>query len=253
MFNSAEAYDQHVGRYGPTLSRAHIAAAGISAGNSVLDVGCGPGPLTEIVADVVGADHVAAVDPSEPFVEWCRRRVPGADVRVGTAEELPDFGMRFDVVMSQLVVNFMPDALAGVRAMRAAAREGGTVASCVWDYAEGMTMLRAFWDAALELDPDAPDEGRTMRYCSTEELLDLWEECGLEEVETAEIVAEAPYADFEDYWQPLPTGLGPSGAYCAQLDPDRREALRAGCFRQLGEPSGAFTLSARAWFVRGRA
>ena len=80
----------------------------------------------------MGADHVAAVDPSEPFVEMCRRRVPGADVRVGTAEKLPDFGARFDVVMSQLVVNFMTDAAAGIRAMRAAARPGGIVTSCVW-------------------------------------------------------------------------------------------------------------------------
>jgi SAM-dependent methyltransferase len=253
MFDSTEAYDQHVGRYGPTLSRAHIAAAGISAGDRVLDVGCGPGPLTGVVAGVVGADRVAAVDPSQPFVEMCRRRVPGADIRVGTAEELPDFGASFDVVMSQLVVNFMADAVAGVRAMRDVAREGGTVTSCVWDYAGGMTMLRAFWDAALELDPDAPDEGRTMRYCSTEELRELWGRCGLEDVQTAELVAEASYESFDDYWRPFPTGLGPSGAYCALLDPDRREALRAGCFRRLGEPTGVFTLTARAWFVGGRA
>jgi SAM-dependent methyltransferase len=253
MFDSTEAYDQHVGRYGPTLSRAHIAAAGISAGDRVLDVGCGPGPLTEVVAGVVGADRVTAIDPSQSFVEVCRRRVPGADVRVGTAEQLPDFRADFDVVMSQLVLNFMTDAVAGVRAMREVAREGGAVTACVWDYADGMTMLRAFWDAALELDPDAPDEGRTMWYCSTAELRELWERCGLEEVETAELVAEASYESFEDYWRPFPTGLAPSGAYCARLDPDRREALRTGCFRRLGEPTGAFRLTARAWFVRGRA
>jgi SAM-dependent methyltransferase len=253
MFTSTEAYDQHVGRYGPTLSRAHVAAAGVSAGDRVLDVGCGPGPLTEVIVRVVGADRVSAVDPSQPFVEVCRRRAPGADVRVGAAEELPGFRVSFDVVMSQLVVNFMTDADAGVRAMRDVARTGGMVTSCVWDYAEGMTMLRVFWDAALELDPDAPDEGRTMRYCSPEELSELWERCGLEEVETEELVAEASYESFDDYWRPFPTGLGPSGAYCALLDPDRREALRTGCFRRLGEPTGAFTLTARSWFVRGRA
>jgi SAM-dependent methyltransferase len=252
MFVSTEAYDQHVGRYGPALSRAHIAAVDIGKGSRALDVGCGPGPLTKALAETLGPERVAAVDPSEPFVDVCRRRVPGADVRVGTAERLPDFGVAFDVVMSQLVVNFMTDTAAGVHAMRAAARPGGLVSSCVWDYADAMTMLRIFWDAALELDPGAPDEGRTMHYCSRSELRELWEHCGLRDVETGELVVEASYVGFEDYWRPFPTGLAPSGAYCASLDPPTQEALRESCFRRLGEPSGAFTLTARAWLVLGR-
>ena len=253
MFASAEAYDRHVGRYGPALSRTHIAAADVKLDDVVLDVGCGPGPLVSALAALVTAERVAAVDPSPDFVEACRARVPGADVRVGAAEELPDFGHPFDVVTSQLVVNFMTDAETGVKAMRSAARAGGTVTSCVWDYAEGMTLLRAFWDAALELDPDAPDEGKTMRYCSPSELHDLWEGAGLTDVATRELVVEADYADFDDLWSPFPTGLAPSGAYCASLAPDRQQALRDAYFRRLGSPSGAFTLSARAWFVRGTA
>ena len=253
MFASTEAYDRHVGRYGAALSRAHIAAADVRAGSRVLDVGCGPGALTQALAETVGPERVAAVDPSASFVEVCRRRVLGADVRVGTAEELPNFGTRFDVVMSQLVVNFMTDAVAGVQAMRATARPRGLVTSCVWDYADAMTMLRVFWDAALQLDPAAPDEGKTMHYCSQDALSALWEQSGLYSVETGELVVEASYDSFDDYWAPFPTGLAPSGAYCASLDPGRREALREACFRLLGEPSGPFALSARAWFVRGRA
>lgn len=253
MFSSSEAYEQHVGRYGSALARAHIVSAEIAPGSRALDVGCGPGPLTEALAEVLGPDRVAAVDPSEPFVAACRHRVPGADVRVGTAEQLPDFPAPFDAVMSQLVVNFMTDPVAGVSAMRAAARPGGVVTSCVWDYAGEMAMLRAFWDAALELDPAAPDEGVTMRHCSPPELHDLWSACGLSDVTTEELVVEASYADFDDYWAPFPTGLGPSGAYCASLVPDRQEALRDACFRRLGEPAGPFTLSARAWLVRGAA
>jgi len=253
VFTSSEAYERHVGRYGPALSRAHVAAAGVEAGGRALDVGCGPGPLTEALADLLGPEQVAAVDPSEPFVLACRRRVPGADVRVGTAEQLPDFDSAFDVVMSQLVVNFLEDAAAGVRAMRAAARSGGLVTSCVWDYAGEMTMLRTFWDAALELDAAAPDEGATMRHCSTDELAELWSSAGLTDVETGELVVDASYSDFDDYWSPFPTGLGPSGAYCASLAPARQETLRDACFRRLGEPAGPFTLTARAWLVLGRA
>jgi SAM-dependent methyltransferase len=253
MFASAEAYDRHVGRYGPALSHAHVTAAGVRPGQTALDVGCGPGALTQRLAETIGSERVAAVDPSAPFVDACRARVPGADVRIGSAERLPDFAQPFDFVMSQLVVNFMTDPEAGTSAMRAAARSGGLVTSCVWDYADGMTMLRAFWDAALELDPDAPDESRTMRNCSPDELRDLWESCGLVDVETGALDVEASYSDFEDLWSPFLAGIGPAGDYCASLDTDRRAAVRESFFRRLGEPTGPFTLTARAWFVQGRA
>jgi hypothetical protein len=115
-----------------------------------------------------------------------------------------------------------------------------------------MTMLRAFWDAALELDPDAPDEGRTMRNCSPAELRALWEAAGLRDVETAELRVGADYESFDDYWSPFPTGLAPSGAYCASLDDAGRASLRAACHRRLGSPDGPFSLEARAWFVTGQ-
>ena len=210
---SAEIYDRHVGRYVPQLSRELVSTAGIEPGWRVLDVGCGPGGLTETLAELVGADHVAAVDPSEPFVESCRERVPGADIRVGAAEELPFAGGEFDAALSELVVNFMTDPVAGVGEMQRVTRPGGVVASCVWDYAGGMEMLRAFWDAALELDPEAPDEGRTMRFCREGELGELWERCGLADVTAGALVVSARYEDFDDYWSPFPTGLAPSGAY----------------------------------------
>jgi SAM-dependent methyltransferase len=160
---SADVYDRHVGRYAPRLSAAMIAAPGVARGERVLDVGCGPGGLTRALADLLGADAVAAVDPSDTIVDACRERVPSADVRLARAEALPFADGTFDVVLSQLVINFLEDADAGLSEMRRVAKPGGTVAGCVWDYADGMRMLRTFWDAAIELDPAAPDEGETMR------------------------------------------------------------------------------------------
>jgi ubiquinone/menaquinone biosynthesis C-methylase UbiE len=238
-----------VGRYGPALSAAHADAAGLRPGDRALDVGCGPGALVIELAGRLGAERVAAVEPWEPFMELAREAVPGADVRAAPAERLPFPDGAFDVVMSQLVVNFMSDPEAGVAEMRRVARR--TVTSCTWDYAGGMTMLRTFWDAALELDPGAPDEGRTMRFCTPAELAALWERAGLRAVETAEIAVEAGYGGFDDYWEPFTAGLAPSGAYCAGLADDARAALREACFRRLGAPAGSFTLAARAWLVRG--
>ena len=92
------------------------------------------------------------------------------------------------------------------------------MASAVWDYAEGMTMLRAFWDAALEVDAEAPDEGKTMRWCTPDKREELWTSSGLEEVRTSELVVEAEYASFDDHWGPFLAGVGPSGAFCVALD-----------------------------------
>jgi SAM-dependent methyltransferase len=242
-------YGRLVGRYTPALAAALCDAVGVAAGETALDVGCGSGALLGELAERLGPEHVAGVDPSEPFLEIARQTVPGARLQRAAAEQLPFDDDAFDVVMSQLVVNFMADAHRGVSEMRRVGR--GVVAGCVWDYAEGMTMLRAFFDAALELDPDAPDEARTMPYASREALHGLWAAVGLREVTTGELLVNADYADFDDLWLPFPHGPGPSGAYAASLDDDQRAAMGAVLLRRLGSPAGPFTLSARAWFVRG--
>jgi SAM-dependent methyltransferase len=249
---SRENYDAFMGRYADRLAPLLIAYAGVRMGQRALDVGCGPGSLTEALGELVGPEHVAAIDPSGPFAAACAERVPAADVQVGAAESLPWPDDAFDVALSQLVVNFMSDADAGVGEMRRVVRPGGTVAACTWDYSGGMTMLRIFWDAALALDPEAWDEARNMRYQDVDSLRKLWLRTGLGGVETDALVVETSYRDFDDYWEPFTGGVGPAGEYCLSLDPDRRAALREECRRRLGDPEGPFTLSATAWAVKGR-
>ena len=255
MFHvSADVYDRHVGRYGAALAAALIDFARLEPGMRAVDVGCGPGPLTAALAQRLGAANVRAVDPSEPFVDACRARVPGVDVAVASAEALPFTDGAFDAALSQLVVNFMRDPETGVREMRRVTRPGGVVAACVWDYAGAMTLLRAFWDAAREIDPDGAaiaDEGVVMPWCREGELAELWRAAGLRDVRFAPLVVTAEYADFQDLWSPFPTGIGPSGAFCASLDQDRRAALRDAFRRRLGAGDGAFQLTARAWAAAG--
>ena len=249
----AEAYDRYIGRYGAELARALAAAAGVRPGQRALDVGCGPGALAGELAALLGADRVAAVDPSEPFAEACRRRSPGVRVELAPAEALPFGDGEFDHALSQLVVNFMTDPVAGVREMRRVTRAGGTVAAAVWDYAGEMTLLRRFWDAAAALDPAAAelDEGRCMPYCTPDELAGLWSAAGLAEPRVVAAVVEAGYDDFEDLWQPLELGVGPAGAYVASLPAERRAALKAELRRRLGAGAEPFRLSARAWVATG--
>jgi SAM-dependent methyltransferase len=250
----AGAYDRHVGRYGTQLAEAFIDFTSVDAGMRALDVGCGPGALTAALAKRLGTAGVRAADPSEPFVNACRARLPGVEVVVAAAEALPFADDTFDATLSQLVVNFMHDALAGLREMVRVTRPGGVVASCVWDYAGEMTLLRAFWDAAREVDPAraaAADEGLVMRWCSEGDLAELWRAAGLRDVRSGPLVVSAAYSDFEDLWSPLPTGIAPSGAFCASLDEERRAALHGAYRDRLGAGDGPFELSARAWAVAG--
>ena len=251
---SADAYDRHVGRYGSQLAAALIAFAGIEPEMRALDVGCGPGALTAALAQRLGTVQVCAADPSEPFAEACRSRLPGVEVVVAAAESLPFGDGAFDATLSQLVVNFMGDAETGVREMARVTRPGGVVAACVWDYSGEMTLLRAFWDAAREIDPEraaAADEGIVMSWCGDGELEELWRTAGLRHVRFGPLVVRASYESFADLWSPLPTGVAPSGAFCESLDADRRAALHDAYKRRLGVGDGPFELTARAWAVAG--
>lgn len=251
---SAEAYDRFIGRYGASLARALIDFAGIEPGMRALDVGCGPGALAGALAAELGADHVAAVEPSPTFAQAARERLGGVEVVQASAEALPFAGGRFDAVLSQLVVNFLAEPLRGVREMARVTRPGGVVAACVWDYAGQMTLLRAFWDAAREIDPvggAAADEGAVMALGREGALAEQWRAGGLADVRSGAIEATARYDDFADLWAPLTTGVGPAGAYCAALDDGRRGALRGALQRRLGVGDAPFALSARAWAVAG--
>jgi SAM-dependent methyltransferase len=253
---AADAYDRFVGRYGPQLAAAQIQFAGVEPGMRALDVGCGPGALTTALVERLQAANVSAADPSEPFVEACRARLPGVEVVVAGAESMPFDDGRFDAALSQLVVNFMGDAEAGVREMARVTRPGGVVASCVWDYAGEMTLLRAFWDAAREVEPErgaAADEGVVMRWCGDGELEELWRVAGLGDVRFDQIIVRASYKDFDDLWSPFPAGIGPAGAFCKSLDEDRLAQLRAAYRRHLGVGDGPFELTARAWAAAGTA
>jgi SAM-dependent methyltransferase len=222
----------------------------------VLDVGAGTGTGTRRLVELVGPERVTAVEPSEPFVEALRARLPGIDVRLAAAEELPFEDGTFDAAFAQLVVIFMADPEAGVAEMRRVTRPGGVVAACVWDSRGEMTLLRTFWDAAAAVDAEGSepaDERTAMRFLAEGELAELWRQTGLGDVEEGQLVVSAEYESFDDLWEPYTKGVGPAGGYASSLDPERQEALKDEYRRRLGDPEGPFRLSARAWYAVGTA
>ncbi|MBV9918854.1 MAG: class I SAM-dependent methyltransferase [Solirubrobacterales bacterium] len=245
----AEQYDRFMGRYAPTLAAALADAAAVAAGMRVLDVGCGPGGLTNELSRRVGTENVAAVDPAPQFVAACRERHRGADVREGVAERLPWPDASFDAALSSLVIAFMRDPDRGIGEMARVTRSGGTVAACMWDIASGgMTMLRIFWNAVREVEPSVDGEQRLAGTVEGD-IVARFERLGLEDVVGTTLVASADYVGFDDFWEPFTFAVGPSGRYLAKLSRAQRMRVRDACRTAL--PDGRFSLEARAWCARG--
>ena len=135
-------------------------------------------------------------------------------------------------------------------------RPGGTVAAAVWDYGQGMEMLRVFWDEAIALSPamDARDE-RHMPLSRKGELAALWRAHALQDVVEETLTIQTRFVSFDDYWSPFLEKQGPAGEYVASLPAGERDQLRLRLRRRLlGDgPDRPIVLAARAWAVRGSA
>ena len=247
---AADAYDRFMGRYSRLLSPQMADLAGVHSGQSALDVGCGPGALTAELVARLGARAVSAVDPSGPFVAAARARNPGVVVRQASAEDLPFDDGTFDAVLAQLVVHFMPNPIAGLVEMKRVTRPGGVVSACVWDHAGGQGPLGAFWQAVHELDPGVHDESE-LPGVREGHLGELFRAAGLGDIAETSITSGVEHPTFDEWWEPFTRGVGPAGAYVANLDADGQARLRDACLKRL--PDAPFVITARAWAVRGLA
>lgn len=255
-WNSGDKYAGYMGRWSALVARRFIAWLEPASGLSWLEVGCGTGALTRTILEDTSPAQVLATDPSAEFLDYAEETLDDTRVtfRVAGATQLPAADREYDAIVSGLVLNFVPDASFAAGEMRRTARLDGTVAAYVWDYAEGMQMMRHFWDAATAQDPSAIDldEGRRFSICSPDSLRMVFESVGLRDVEVQAIEFEMRFSDFDDFWQPFLFGQGPAGAYVVALADDRRERLARHLRSTLPfAGDGSIPLTARAWAVRG--
>jgi len=257
LFGDAEAYEKFMGRWSRQMAAPLVDFASIGQSGRVLDVGSGTGALAFAIAARNPACEVVGIDPSKEYVAYASSRNKfGKRVRfeVGDAQQLSFPVASFDHSVSLLVWNFIPDPMKALREVARATKSGGRIAAAVWDYGEGMRMLRVFWDAVAATDPavGSRDENH-MPLCRAGELAELWKKAGLAQVEERPLEITLRFQSFADYWEPCLLGQGPVGAYVRTLDRPRSEKLRAEVKRRLGvsNESAKIDLGARVWAVRG--
>lgn len=249
-------YEQYVGRWSRQVAPLFLNWLGAPAGRRWLDVGCGTGALSAAILDECAPLSVAGVEPSEGFLDSARRQLAGrATLYRGSATAIPLGNASVDLVVSGLVLNFIPDQAAALAEMARVTGNGGIIGSYVWDYAGKMELMRFFCDAAVELDTGATqlDEGVRFPLCQPDALTRLFTSAGLEQIEVTAIDIATPFPGFEDYWQPFLGGQGPAPAYAMSLDEAARVRLRESLRARIPLlPDGSVSMAARAWAVRAR-
>lgn len=254
-WDEGDGYNDYMGRWSQPVAREFLVWLGVPTGSKWVDVGCGTGALTTTIAEETEPARLAGVDPSVAFIGTARRQLGyGPDLHVGDAQSLPFEIASFDAAVSGLALNFFPNPEEALGDMRRVTRGGGTVAAYVWDYADGMEMIRYFWDAAVALDPSVADLDEAARFplCRPDRLSDLFESVGLIDVETTALEIPTVFQNFDEFWRPMLGDQGPAPTYVGSLTEGDRLHLEARLRSELPAPThGKISLTARAWAVRG--
>src|SRR5262245_21999605 len=241
--------------------RTSTGAAGANPGHrrKVLDVGCGTGILSRALVSFGDIVKVTGIDPVQAYLSFAREAVPTrrAQFEVGAAESLPFADSAFDAALALLVLQDFVDPEQAVREMARVTRPGGVVATCQWDFQDGLPMLSLFWQAAEAAAPDAVFRQRSRnpppRYATPNDLEALWRNCGLSDIKMATLELSMEFPSFDDYWQPFPGGSTPTSAFAAAINSQSGGALTRVIREKIRrvQPNGNFIFPARAWAVKG--
>lgn len=252
FFDDAAAYESFMGSWSRSVGALFIDWIAPPKNARWLDVGCGTGVFTELLVDTASPAAVSAVDPTPVQIEHARRQPVGqrADFQIADAQALPFPDNAFDLVVSALVINFIPDRPKALAEMRRVGRAGGTVAAYVWDFAgersPGSLLRIGLHNIGIEV-PDIPGTSDSGLHA----LQSLFESAGLEQITTKAIDVTSSFANFDDLWRAQTQSFGPRGKIVAALsEADRtrlidkvRASLPAG-------PDGSVAYSARAHAIK---
>jgi ubiquinone/menaquinone biosynthesis C-methylase UbiE len=253
----ADKYDSFMGRWSRRLAPLFIDFAGLTAGDSILDVGCGTGSLAFALVERANVASVEAIDYEQQFVDAARERNtdPRIKIQRGDACQLEFSDGQFDRALSMLVLQFVTDPERAVFEMRRVVHPGGVVAATVWDNFGGQPATRMFWDTVAAIDPSALKwRSASLMRATTRpgELAGIFKKVGLIDVMETMLCIQMDFANFDDYWIPT-AGQGTHAGYLETLPETTRQrmmgAVRAAY--SCGNADGPRSFMNFAWAARG--
>jgi ubiquinone/menaquinone biosynthesis C-methylase UbiE len=219
-----------------------------------IDIGCGNGAFTELLAQRCAPREMHGIDPSDAQLEFARTRpgLKGATLSKGDAMALPYEADRFDAATMALVIFFVPDPKLGVAEMKRVVRPGGTIAAYAWDILNpGGFPFRPVMEEvrAAGFTPPLPPSADISRF---DAMRGLWAEAGLERVEVREITVERTFASFDELWS-VTTAMGSFKAALTEMPAEKAAALKERVRAKLpaADGQGRITYSSRANAVKG--
>jgi SAM-dependent methyltransferase len=222
-------------------------------GLQCLDVGCGNGAFTEVLAARVAPAELAGVDPSNEQIPFAKVRegAKRAQFRVGDAQALPFPNGSFDVAIMALVISFVLNPDKAVAEMARVVRPGGWVAAYMWDIAANLGPHSPCYATMNALG--IPVASRPSNASEQSIMRALWEQAGMSSTEIRTIEIPVRFADFDDFWDSNSTPAGPVGKAIEKLSPADRERVRSHLRERLPRDStGRIAYQARANAVKGR-
>lgn len=254
-FDDGAAYAQYMGAWSQTVGLAFLRWLGLPGGLDWLDVGCGNGAFTELIATHMQPGKLAGIDPSPAQLDYARRcpSLARALLQQGDAMALPFAADSFDVAVMPLVIFFVPEPAQGVAEMLRVVRPGGTVCAYAWDMHGGGFPYALLGEALREAGQVLPAPPSV--EASRPEVLDaLWQAAGLADVHLCRLDVQRSFASFEAWWE-IATLRSSTRERLESLDAATAEAVKARLRERLAsftDGDGRLTLPAHAHAICGR-
>jgi SAM-dependent methyltransferase len=254
LFADGEAYERLMGRWSRAAGEIFLDWLDSPPNARWLDVGCGNGAFTEALIARCAPAEVIGIDASEGQLAFARTRPAAglAQFRIGDAQALPFGDNRFDVAVMALVVTYLSDPGRAVSEMVRVVRPGGWVATYVWDVPGAGTPVHPVYVAMESLGMPAPRPPGAA-VSRRDSVRALWEDAGVESIETRVIRIPVVYADFDDFWDANSVPAGASGQAIHDLSPAAREQVRVRLRDQMrAGPDGRIAYESFANAIKGR-
>ncbi len=254
-FHDAAAYERMTGAWSRLVGREFLDWLAPGRGLRWLDVGCGNGVFTGLIADRWAPAWVEGIDPEPAQVGYARSRpdARSAHFRVGDATALPYPPASFDVAVMALVLFYLAEPALGVAQMVRVVAPGGLVCAYNWDLAGGGSPLAVLGQAMRRAGVETPTAPSAW-VAAEDAVRQLWVEAGLEDVQTRRITVQREFPSFEALWEVLQLGAS-TAPVLRGLTGAQREEIQGYVREHLGLApwaAGPVTCEARAIAVKGR-